>query len=417
MRVFKPKYCCRDGPSKTVKNWYLEFRDHLGIVRKLAAWTNKQQTQTLGRKIEKLIIFKMNSEPPDRELSEWLEHLDKRIKNRLVKIGIIDQRRAAAGKAIIEHIDDFKKSLGDTRHARQTAKAIQRIFDACGFSRWSDISASRLQSHISGLDVSQRTRNFYLKAAKQFAKWMIRDRRASESPIEHLRTKTITERKVIRRAFELDEMRYLLDVTENQPERFGMSGHARGLLYRLAAETGLRANELRTLSVAAFGLQIATVSVAATNTKAKKSAVIPLRPETSALLKAHLSGKQPNERAFNFPEKPAQMLKADLEAAREKWTAYLDKSGDNQTADLQNDFLKYIDSAGRRADFHSLRHTTGSWLAAAGVHPKIAQQILRHSDINLTLSCYTHTLLGQESEAISALPNLSTKKESKQCQA
>lgn len=50
--------------------------------------------------------------------------------------------------------------------------------------------------------------------------------------------------------------------------------------------------------------------------------------------------------------------------------------------------------------------------AASGVHPKVAQSIMRHSDINLTMSLYTHTLRGQESEAVAKLPDLS--KSSKQ---
>ncbi len=43
----------------------------------------------------------------------------------------------------------------------------------------------------------------------------------------------------------------------------------------------------------------------------------------------------------------------------------------------------------------------------SGVHPKVAQSIMRHSDINLTMSVYTHTLRGQESDAVAALPDLS----------
>ncbi len=62
---------------------------------------------------------------------------------------------------------------------------------------------------------------------------------------------------------------------------------------------------------------------------------------------------------------------------------------------------------GRYADFHSLRHITGSLLAASGVHPKVAQSIMRHSDINLTMSRYSHTYLEQESETISRLPDFS----------
>ncbi|MFC1676781.1 tyrosine-type recombinase/integrase [Planctomycetota bacterium] len=58
-------------------------------------------------------------------------------------------------------------------------------------------------------------------------------------------------------------------------------------------------------------------------------------------------------------------------------------------------------------DFHSLRHTTGSLLAASGVHPKVAQSIMRHSDINLTVSIYTHLFRGQKSQAVESLPDFS----------
>jgi hypothetical protein len=68
---------------------------------------------------------------------------------------------------------------------------------------------------------------------------------------------------------------------------------------------------------------------------------------------------------------------------------------------------RYLDDAERYADFHSLRHTTGSLLAASGVHPKVAQSLMRHSDINLTMSKYTHTLTGQEAQAVNSLPDLS----------
>ena len=53
-------------------------------------------------------------------------------------------------------------------------------------------------------------------------------------------------------------------------------------------------------------------------------------------------------------------------------------------------------------------------LAASGVHPKVAQTIMRHSDINLTMSIYTHTLTGQESRAIANLPDLTQPSTQKQ---
>jgi integrase len=69
------------------------------------------------------------------------------------------------------------------------------------------------------------------------------------------------------------------------------------------------------------------------------------------------------------------------------------------------DFLTYRDSAGRVFDFHSLRHTTGSLLAASGVHPKTAQAIMRHSTIGLTMDRHTHSLRHAERDAVAALPH------------
>ena len=78
-----------------------------------------------------------------------------------------------------------------------------------------------------------------------------------------------------------------------------------------------------------------------------------------------------------------------------------------QNEDFENnDFLVYGQPT-HRANFHALRHTTGSWLSASGVHPKVAQQIMRHSTINMTMNIYTHTLAGQETAAIMSLPSLS----------
>jgi hypothetical protein len=45
-------------------------------------------------------------------------------------------------------------------------------------------------------------------------------------------------------------------------------------------------------------------------------------------------------------------------------------------------YRKDLDEAGVTIDKD--RGTVGSMLAASGVHPKTAQQLMRHSDINLT---------------------------------
>ena len=77
---------------------------------------------------------------------------------------------------------------------------------------------------------------------------MVQDNRASESPVAHLKGLNVkTDRRHDRRPLEVDEVRRLLEATRACRKRYGMTGPERAMVYRLAVETGLRANELRTL--------------------------------------------------------------------------------------------------------------------------------------------------------------------------
>jgi integrase len=53
--------------------------------------------------------------------------------------------------------------------------------------------------------------------------------------------------------------------------------------------------------------------------------------------------------------------------------------------------------------FHDLRHSTASLLLSKGVHPKVVQEILGHSEISMTLDTYSHILPTMQQEAISKL--------------
>ena len=57
-----------------------------------------------------------------------------------------------------------------------------------------------------------------------------------------------------------------------------------------------------------------------------------------------------------------------------------------------------------RADFHALRHSFISNLVRAGVSPKVAQQLARHSTIALTMDRYAHTAMGDLSAGVESLP-------------
>jgi len=50
--------------------------------------------------------------------------------------------------------------------------------------------------------------------------------------------------------------------------------------------------------------------------------------------------------------------------------------------------------------FHDLRHSAATLLLSEGVHPKIVQEILGHSNINITLNVYSHVLPGMQQGAM-----------------
>jgi len=62
------------------------------------------------------------------------------------------------------------------------------------------------------------------------------------------------------------------------------------------------------------------------------------------------------------------------------------------------------DAQGQTVDMHCLWHTFATLLARNGVSPGIAQKLMRHSDIRLTMNTYTHLDLADTAGAVASLP-------------
>jgi integrase len=56
--------------------------------------------------------------------------------------------------------------------------------------------------------------------------------------------------------------------------------------------------------------------------------------------------------------------------------------------------------------FHDLRHTSATLLLSAGVHPKVVQERLGHSQIAVTLDVYSHILPTLQLEAADKLDSI-----------
>jgi hypothetical protein len=104
------------------------------------------------------------------------------------------------------------------------------------------------------------------------------------------------------------------------------------------------------------------------------------------------------------------ILKADLKRSRAAWIAEATDGAERERREASS-FLAYRDEGGRVADFHALRHTFITRLVRAGVKPKEAQALARHSTITLTMDRYAHTGLHDVAAAVGALPALPSRGE------
>jgi integrase len=60
--------------------------------------------------------------------------------------------------------------------------------------------------------------------------------------------------------------------------------------------------------------------------------------------------------------------------------------------------------------FHDLRHSNATALIQAGVNPRVVQQRLGHSDVQITLNTYTHVLPEMDAEAAEKIDCIILKK-------
>ncbi len=76
----------------------------------------------------------------------------------------------------------------------------------------------------------------------------------------------------------------------------------------------------------------------------------------------------------------------------------------NPDRDIRLPFKSILREAGLPdIRFHDLRHSAATLLLALGVHPKIVQEILGHSNIAMTMNIYSHVLPTMQQDAMSRL--------------
>jgi integrase len=240
---------------------------------------------------------------------------------------------------------------------------------------------------------SIKTSNLYLDAMKQFAAWLVQDRRTAENPLTHLSGGNVKlDRRHDRRALPADELRAVILAAGRSASTFRrLTGQDRATLYSVACVSGFRAEELASLFPRAFDLDgdSPTVTLAAENAKNGKTAVQPLPPDVTEALRGYLAGRPADQPLWpgTWFKKAAEMLRIELDVCG---IPYAVEGPDGPLY----------------ADFHALRHSYIAMLDKAGVSLKQAMQLARHSDPKLTMAVYGRAQLHDLASAVDRLPSL-----------
>ena len=374
--------------------YYIEYRDEHGKKRRKAVSPDKSVAT--------------------RKLAQMERDVDRK------RNGEFDPYETHRLRPIADHLKDYEQFLrskgNSEKHASQVIKRATDVMTNCGFVWLSEIRSAAVQNFIHELRKTGRsvqTSNFYLQAAKQFVRWLVQDRRLFDSPLRGLAAMNVkVDRRHDRRALSADEFDRLLHAARHGKRVEGMLGTERRILYLFSSATGLRRAELSSLTLRSLDLdgEYPSVAVLAAYSKNGRDDMLPLHPMVVEELRDWLAKQKltPSQPLFHLKSAggklrdTAKMMQRDLDAARKSWIAETNDP-DEQKRRNESDFLCYKNGAGLFADFHANRHTFISNLARAGVHPKTAQTLARHSTINLTMNTYTHVNMEEKSRAVGHL--------------
>ncbi|MGH7144745.1 MAG: tyrosine-type recombinase/integrase, partial [Planctomycetota bacterium] len=277
----------------------------------------------------------------------------------------------------------------------------------------SPVALDKFKAVTLDAGVAPRTVNTYLASVKAMLNWAVKRRMIPYNPLTCVAK--LPETAVSpRRPLTLEEIPRLLQAAldgpmrrtlrkgtkkrkDGQPSQVGKlafrsrakyvaEGRRMYMIYAILMGSGLRVNELRNLRWRDVDLDTATMRLSGDWTKNGKSETLPIAPQLLDLLKdwAQRENATPDQPVIKITARTLMIFNDDLDAAG----------------------IEKVDAQGRILCLHSLRHTFGQMLNAAGVDPKTLQTLMRHSSPVLSLGIYVHRDKSREREAMAALPPL-----------
>jgi integrase len=353
--------------------------------------------------------------------------------------GMTDPYKEHRERPLLEHVTDYLKALqrtvkdeeGSQKHYKERKRLLKtalagikvvptkteeerdQVLQGMTLADVTDVALSRF---LQTLGTAARTRDTYRGATVTFCNWLTSVEGGKRVQYNPLLEVPVQKGKKVRkrRALTPEQIQKVLDVARTRPleevmtirhgphkgrltanvgdrvkDRMLLLGRERGLQYKTAVLTGLRADELRKLRVRHLHLEAQPfpyLDLPGQFTKNGEPAKLLLVPDLAQELRQWVEdmGKGPDDVVVVVPPEPVKNLKRDLARAG----------------------IPYRDAEGRVADFHALRKSVNTMLGKAGVNPRIRQLFMRHKDIHLTLETYDDETMYQLKDAVDVLAGL-----------
>ena len=285
---------------------------------------------------------------------------------------------ATAREAVEKFLRDKKKSVRTTTYETYRQQLEAWLEGVPPGIMLQDIQTDHIRPYLYQPDISAATKRKRYRHVRAFSNWLEKVGHLDYSLLRDI-TPPKKEKKTPAFLSPEDLDRLLETIAQHSDSTTDIAGRTPDVqwlvdMVKVAVCTGLRRGELCNLRWQDVDLDTQMLSVRNRDEFKSKSGherALPIRGDALKVLR-RLDSEQEESQEFVFVDRRGLPVKPNRATKRFKFFV--------READL---------SEKDRLHFHSLRHTTGSWLAMRGVPMRVIQAILGHSSISVTEQ-YSH---------------------------
>ncbi len=337
-------------------------------------WYRRYQTTEKSKSIDRSLRTK-NKEVASKKHLELLRQKERESVGQAIPTKVKQALELPLSEHLANYLYEKEQAWTSSKHYEMSSYRLNRLLKECSWCRISDVTVSSFAQWRSHQTVGAKTLNEWLSALRAFDKWLVRNEFLEVRRFKDFEPLKVEGKTFERRVLTVEEFCHFLSCVEDL---------GRKMVYVTAAYTGFRRAEISQIEWYDVHLDVNSPHIAAraSTTKNRKDAEQNI-PEffVEALRAFRPADALDTDKVFNVPS--LKIFKSDLKRAG----------------------IPYKDARGNRRDFHSLRKLFGTLLQVQGTAPRVAQEMMRHSDRKLTDQIYTDIRLLPKKAAIDTLPD------------